>query len=93
MLYKSDKGVYNAASPPEGRPADAGSLLASSLPLNIDRPARMSDSPIFVSASHHTGLDTRSITRKSIIVGIKGGEGRALAKERARLDFAGHRST
>ena len=44
---------------------------------------------IFVSASHQTGLDTRSMTRRSIIVGFRGGEGRA----RALLDYAGHRPT
>ena len=42
---------------------------------------------IFVSASHQIGLDTRSMTRKSIIVGIRGGEGRARAAARALLDY------
>ena len=36
--------------------------------------------PIFVSASHQTGLDTKSITWNSIKVGIRRGGGRAQAK-------------
>ena len=36
---------------------------------------------IFVSASHQTGLDTRSMTRRSIIVGIEG------RRDRARADW------
>ena len=40
---------------------------------------------VFVSASHQTGLDSRSMTRRSIIVGIRGGEGRARAEARALL--------
>ena len=39
MLYKGDKGVNNAARPPEGSPAEVGGLSASSLPWNIDCPA------------------------------------------------------
>ena len=37
----------------------------------------------YVTASHQTGLDTRSMTRRSIKVGIRRGEGRA----RALLDY------
>ena len=33
MLYKGDKGVNDAARPPEGSPAQAEGLLPSSLPL------------------------------------------------------------
>ena len=33
--------------------------------------------PIFIAASHQTGLDTRSMTRRSIKVGIRGGRARA----------------
>ena len=33
VQYKSDKGVNDAAHPPEGGLADTSSLLASSLPL------------------------------------------------------------
>ena len=32
MLYKGDKGFNDAARPPEGGPAEAGALSASSLP-------------------------------------------------------------
>ena len=77
VLFKS---VHDAARPPEGDLDEAGSFAASSLPLSIDSPAWMLDSPlksfctkqwpIFVSASHQAGLDTRSMTRRSIIVGI-----------------------
>ena len=49
--------------------------------------------PIFVSASHQTGLDIRLMTRRSIIVGIRGGGGRVGAEARALLDYAGHRPT
>ena len=31
MLYEGDKGVYDAAHPPERGPAEAGRLSASSL--------------------------------------------------------------
>ena len=48
---------------------------------------------IFVSASHQTGVDTRSMTQRLIIVGIKGGEGWAWAKAQAQLDYAGHQPT
>ena len=48
---------------------------------------------IFVPASHQTGLDTRSMTRRSIIEGIRGGESRAQAEARSPLDYAGHRPT
>ena len=46
VLYKGDKGVNDAASPLEGGPAEVGGLLVSSLPVNIDRPARMADSTL-----------------------------------------------
>ena len=42
MLYK---GVNVATRPPEGDPAEAGGLLASSLPWSINSPAQMPDSP------------------------------------------------
>ena len=43
VLFKGDKGINDAAHPSEGGPAEAGGLSASSLPLGIDRPARMLD--------------------------------------------------
>ena len=45
---------------------------------------------IFVSVSHRTGLDTRSMTWRSIIMEIRVGEGRAWAEAQALLDYAGH---
>ena len=48
---------------------------------------------IFVVAYHQTGLNTRSMTRRSIIVKIRGREGRARAEARALLGHAGHRPT
>ena len=43
-LYKGDKGVSDAAHPPEGGPAETRGLSASNLPLIFDtRPARMPD--------------------------------------------------
>ena len=44
---------------------------------------------IFVAASHQTGLDTRSMTRRSTKVGIRGGKGRT----RALLDYKASRSS
>ena len=46
MLYKGDKGVNDAAHPPEGGSAETRGLLTSNLPLNIDRPARVPDNPL-----------------------------------------------
>ena len=46
MLYKGDKGVSDATRPPEDGPTEAGGLLASSLPLNIDGPTWMPDSTL-----------------------------------------------
>ena len=48
---------------------------------------------IFFSVSHQTELNTRSTIRRSIIVGIRGGEGRARAEARVLLVYAGHRPT
>ena len=42
---------------------------------------------IFVTASHQTGLDTTSMTRKSIKVRIRGWEGRARAEARVLPDY------
>ena len=56
-------GDYDAFSPTEGGPAKFGGLAASSLPL-LGK-ARWQTS---------RGLDTRSMTRRSIKVGIKGGK-------------------
>ena len=39
MLYKGDKGVNDAARPPEGGPAEVGGLSASSLPLQDNVPS------------------------------------------------------
>ena len=46
------------------------------------------DSLIFVTASHQTGLDTRSIAQRLIIVGFRGGEGRAWTEARTQLNCA-----
>ena len=52
VLYKGDKGVNDAARPPECGPAEAGSLPASSLPWSIDCLAWMPDSPLNRSPTH-----------------------------------------
>ena len=72
VLYKGAKGVNNAAHWPEGSPAETGDLTASRLPsvpfgssLWTKVRAKL---PIFASASHQTGFDTRSVIK----VGIKG---------------------
>ena len=46
-----------------------------------------------VSASHQTGLDTRSITRRLTFSEGYGREGRERVKARTLVDFAGHRLT
>ena len=43
--------------------------------------------PKFVAASHQTRVDTRSMTRRSIKVGSRGGDGRARVEARTRLDY------
>ena len=48
---------------------------------------------IFVSASHQTELDTRSMTRRSIIVRFRGEEGRPRASARALPDYVAHQPT
>ena len=48
---------------------------------------------LFVSVSHQTGLETRSMTWRSIIVGIKAEESQARAEAWALIDYAGHRPT
>ena len=54
---------------------------------------RCRSSTVFVTASHQTGLDTSSMTRRSIIVGVEGKECRARAETQTMLDYAGHRLT
>ena len=43
---------------------------------------------LFVTASHQTGLDTRSMNRRSIKVEIRGGEDQARAKAQALVTDA-----
>ena len=43
VLYKGVKGVNGAACPLEAGPAENGGLSASSLPLSIEYPARLTD--------------------------------------------------
>ena len=48
---------------------------------------------IFSSASHQTGFDTRSMTRRLIKVGINGGVGLEWTKAHTLLVCAAHRPT
>ena len=71
---------------------DRGNLLLievknKTLPLLLQVRNLFVAEPIFVTASHQTGLDTRSMTQRSIKVGIRGGGGRARAEARALLDY------
>ena len=50
-------------------------------------------SSLFANVSHQTRLDTRSIARKPIKVGISGGEGRKRAEARTLLVYVAHRLT
>ena len=55
-----------------------GDTILSTTARDLDNPVSSINSfisSIFASASHQTGLDTRSMTRRSIIMGIRGGEG------------------
>ena len=77
MLYKGFIGVIKAARPHHGGQAIAGGLSASNLALidtpsytNVRRPSK-GQVFIFVTASHQTGLDTRSKARRLITVGKK----------------------
>ena len=74
---------YDAARPPEGGPAEVGDLTTSNLPL-LDCACTSGRAKIFLSASHQTGLDTKSMTRRSIKVGIRRGGGQARAEARAQ---------
>ena len=63
VLYKVDN---DAAGTPEGGPA-----LRPQVCLCWTKPAGIpTGQPIFVSTSHQTGLDSRLMTRRSIIVEI-----------------------
>ena len=69
-VYKSDKGANDAACPPEGGPAEAGSLLNSSLPVIIDCLASMPDSQL-KSLYVKQWLVMRYLTRrKSVAQGL-----------------------
>ena len=52
-----------------------------------------SDRGLFVTASHQTGLDTRSKARRPIKVGIRGREDRERVETRTLLVYAAHRLT
>ena len=56
-----------------------------SIMVALDRVLSMGQ--IFVTASHQTGLDTRSMTRRSIKVGIRGEDSRTRAEARNLLDY------
>ena len=45
---------------------------------------------LFVTASHQTGLNTKSMTRRSILIGVEGKGSRARAETRTPLDYADH---
>ena len=45
----------------------------------------LQNTPKFVDSSYQTGLDTRSMTRRSIKVGIRGAKGRARAETTVRV--------
>ena len=48
---------------------------------------------LFVSASYLTGLDAKTMARKSIIEGIRGREGQARTEAQTLFDYIGHRPT
>ena len=48
---------------------------------------------LFACASHQTRLDTRSMARRPIKLGIRGGEGRAVVEARTLLVYVAHRLT
>ena len=74
-------------SPTESGSAEARGLSASSLPLSIDRPARMPDSPL--DRTWHKVNDLKV----DYSGGFRRGEGRAWAKAWALLDYNDHQPT
>ena len=102
------KGVNNAALSPESGPAGAGGPFSLKSAIKHwpsvtearqeeEKPKRQAqwliEFAIFITASRQTGLDTRSMTRSSIIEEIRGGQVRTRASAQALLGFAGHRPT
>ena len=65
--------------------------LCWTMPAGGKANSRLMPSAIFVSASHQTGLDTRSMTQRSIIVGIRRGDNLSGAEAQAQLVYASHR--
>ena len=55
VLYKGDKCVSDATSPPEGGPVESRSLLALSLPCSIDCPAWMPVGSLKSFLAKHSG--------------------------------------
>ena len=88
-MYSRSRGPFRLKSAMEHSPSGSDARQSTEKPL---RQAQWLIELIFICASHHTGLDIRSITRKSITVRFRGREDRTLAKARALLEDAGHRS-
>ena len=79
MLYKGDKSVSDAVHPAEGHPAEGHPAEAG---------GRYSSLP-----PTKQDLKQGQMTWRSIIIGIRGEEGRTRVETRALLDYAGNRPT
>ena len=79
MSRVSSPSDYDASSPPEGGPAKAEGLYDLCWTGPTGDPT---GEPIFFAASHQTGLRKRSMTRRSIKVGIRGVESWPCAEAR-----------
>ena len=78
MPSKGDKGVKNAARPPEGSLVETRWLIKGPKSAIVPFPgprsgpkSRTGPGLVYVAASHQTRLDTRSKARRPIKVGIK----------------------
>ena len=94
MLYNGDKDVNAAARSPEGGPAKAGDLSASSL-LGMDCLSMLQLTHLKMAQPKPKELSASSLPKhnRSKSGEMKVREGQTRAKARALLVFAGHRPT
>ena len=62
------QSVNEAARLPESNPVEAGRLSASSLPLNIDHPARMPDSSLKILSAKQWLVEETSVVKIILLI-------------------------